>query len=111
VNNPSSPLVQNVLYDATNARGPTGQPIFAYPNTVVVGVVPNQITVVGTIVVTLSVAVNPRSLESGRVEWYTMATQIRPLNLSAAVAINQAGGAGYMVKLPAGLPMTYPSGY
>jgi prepilin-type N-terminal cleavage/methylation domain-containing protein len=111
VNSLSSPLVQNVLYDATNARGPTGQPIFGYPNTVVVGVVPNQVTVVGTILVTLSVAVNPRSLESGRIEWYTMATQIRPLNLSAAVAINQAGGAKYMVKSPPGLPMTYPAGY
>jgi len=111
VNSPSSPLVQNVLYDAANARGPTGQPIFSYPTTVVVGVVPNQVTVVGTIVITISVAVNPRSLELGRVEWYTMATQIRPLNLSAAVAINMAGGAKYMVKLPAGLPMTYPTGY
>jgi prepilin-type N-terminal cleavage/methylation domain-containing protein len=111
VNSPSSPLVQNVLYDMTNARGPTGQPIFSYPNTVLVGVVPNQVTVVGTIVVTLSVAVNPRSLESGRIEWYTMATQIRPLNLTAAVAINQAGGAKYMVKLAPGLPMTYPTNY
>jgi prepilin-type N-terminal cleavage/methylation domain-containing protein len=119
VNNPSSPLVQNVLYQDINATyaapatplGPTGQPIFSYPNTVVVGVVPNQVTVVGTILVTLSVAINPRSLESGRIEWYTMATQIRPLNLSAAVAVNQAGGAHYMVKLPPGLPMTYPTGY
>jgi prepilin-type N-terminal cleavage/methylation domain-containing protein len=111
VNDPSSPLVQNVLYDVANARGPTGQPIFGYPTTIVVGVVPNQVTVVGTIVVTLSVAVNPRSLESLRVEWYTMATQIRPLNLSAAIAINMAGGAKYMVKLPPGLPMTYPTGY
>lgn len=111
VNSPSSPLVQNVLYDMTNLRGPTGLPIFGYPTTVVVGVVPNQVTVVGTIVVTLSVAVNPTSLESGRIEWYTMATQIRPLNLSAAVAINQAGGAKYMVKLAPGLPMTYPTNY
>ena len=111
VNDPSSPLVQNVLYDVANARGPTGQPIFGYPTTIVVGVVPNQVTVVGTIVVTLSVAVNPRSLESLRVEWYTMATQLRPLNLSAAVAINMVGGARYMVKLPPGLPMTYPTGY
>ena len=111
VNSPSSPLVQNVLYDTTNARGPTGQPIFGYPTTMLVGVVPNQVTVVGTIVVTLSVAVNPRSLETSRVEWYTMATQIRPLNLTAAVAINQAGGAKYIVKLPSGLPMTYPTGY
>jgi prepilin-type N-terminal cleavage/methylation domain-containing protein len=111
VNNASSPLVQNVLYDATNARGPTGQPIFGYPTTMLVGVVPSQITVVGTIVVTLSVAINPRSLESGRIEWYTMATQIRPLNLAAAVAINQAGGGRFMSKLPVGLPMTYPTGY
>jgi prepilin-type N-terminal cleavage/methylation domain-containing protein len=118
-NSLSSPLVQNVLCQDINATyaapatplGPTGLPIFSYPNTVVVGVVPNQVTVVGTILVTLSVAINPRSLESGRVEWYTMATQIRPLNLSAAVAINQAGGAKYMVKLPPGLPMTYPTGY
>jgi hypothetical protein len=111
VNTPSSALVQNVLYDVANARGPTGLPIFSYPNVVVVGVIPNQVTVVGTIVVTLSVAVNPRSLESLLVEWYTMATQIRPLNLSASVAINMAGGAKYMVKLPPGLPMTYPTGY
>jgi len=118
-NNPSSPLVQNVLYqdiDATYTApatpvGPTGQPIFSYPNTVVVGVIPNQVAVVGTLIVTLSVAVNPRSLESGRVEWYTMATQIRPLNLSAAVAVNQAGGAKFISKMPPGLPMTYPTGY
>ena len=41
-------MVTNVLYNTTNQSGPTGQPIFAYPNQVVIGVVPNQITVVGT---------------------------------------------------------------
>jgi len=109
-NNPSSPLAQNVLYNTTLAQGPTGLPIFAY-TTVQVGVVPNLITVVGTIQITLSVAVNPKSLETNRVEWYTMATQIRPLNLSAAVAINGAGGSRFMSKTPPGLPMTFPTGY
>ena len=110
-NNPSSPLVQNVLYNTATGKGPTGQPLFGYPNLVVVGIVPNQITVVGTIVITLSIAVNPKSMEVNTVTWHTMATQIRPLNLIAALAANQAGASKYVGKLPPGLPMTYPANY
>jgi hypothetical protein len=110
-NNPASPLVQNVLYNTTNHSGPTGQPLFGYPSTVLVGFVPNQVSVVGTIVVTISVAVNPRALESGVIEWYTMATQIRPLNLAAAVGVNQAGGGKFMAMAPLSLPMNNPPGY
>ncbi|HEV2248294.1 MAG TPA: prepilin-type N-terminal cleavage/methylation domain-containing protein [Terriglobia bacterium] len=110
-NNQASSLVTNVLYNTTNQSGPTGEPIFAYPNRVVIGVVPNQITVVGTVVVTLSVAVSPRSLESESPQWFTMATQIRPLNLQAAITVNNAGGAIYLPPLPKSLPMTFPSDY
>jgi prepilin-type N-terminal cleavage/methylation domain-containing protein len=110
-NNQASPLVTNVLYNTTNRSGPTGEPIFAYPSQVVIGVVPNQITVVGTVVVTISVAVSPKSLESAFPEWFTMATQIRPLNLQAAITVNNAGGAIYLPPLPKSLPMTFPSNY
>ena len=110
-NNQASPLVNNVLYNATNKSGPTGQPIFAYPNQVVIGVVPNQITVVGTVVITISVAVSPKSLESELPQWFTMATQIRPLDLQAAITVNNAGGAIYLPPLPKSLPMTFPSNY
>lgn len=111
VNNPSSPLVQNVLYNTASAQGPTGQSIFQYPNTVTMGVVPDEVTVVGTVVVTLSVAVNPQSLETSTVTWHTMATQIRPLNLIALLAANQAGASKYISRTPAGLPMAYPANY
>ncbi|HUZ45649.1 MAG TPA: prepilin-type N-terminal cleavage/methylation domain-containing protein [Terriglobia bacterium] len=110
-NSPASPLVINVLYNSMNQSGPTGQPIFAYPNQIVIGVVPNQITVVGTVRVTLSVAISPKSLETSQVQWFTMATQIRPLNLTAAVNVNNAGGAIYLPPMPASLPMTFPSNY
>jgi len=110
-NNQASPLVANVLYNITSQSGPTGQPIFAYPNQIVIGVVPNQITVVGTVVVTISVAVSPKSLESQLPQWFTMATQIRPLNLQAAITVNNAGGAIYLPPLPKSLPMTFPSNY
>lgn len=115
-NSPASPMVQNVLYyidtsAPANSRGPTGSPLFGYPSIFTVGIVPNQITVVGTVVLTVSVAVNPKALESGVVEWYTMATQIRPLNLAAAVAVNQAGGGKFMAKRPNDLPMTNPANY
>jgi hypothetical protein len=110
-NNPASPLVQNVLYNTTTQQGPTALPIFAYPSEFLVGFVPNQITVVGTIVITISVAVNPQSLESGVVEWYTMATQLRPLNLASAVAVNQTGGGKFMATAPFSLPMNNPTGY
>jgi hypothetical protein len=112
----ASVMIENVLYNINTANpalsmGPAGQPIFAYPQEYTIGVVPNQISVVGTVAITLSVAVNPRSLESGTIQWYTMATQIRPLNLSAAVAVSQAGGFEYMSKLPNDLPMNNPTNY
>ena len=112
-NNPASPLVQNVLYNTTSLQGPTGKPLFDYPAEFTVGYNPSgiTITVVGTIVVTISVAVNPRSLESGIIEWYTMATQIRPLNLAGAVAVNQTGGGKFMALTPFSLPMNNPTGY
>jgi prepilin-type N-terminal cleavage/methylation domain-containing protein len=110
-NNQASPLVANVLYNASSQSGPTGQPIFAYPDQIVIGVVPNQITVVGTVVVTISVAVSPKSLESQLPQWFTMATQIRPLNLQSAIAVNSGGGAIYLPPLPKSLPMTFPSNY
>ncbi len=107
----ASPMVEKVLMNAGTGLGPTGQPIFSYPSTIVVGVVPNQITVVGTIVITLCVAVNPRSLETNVVQWYTMATQIRPLNLSSAVNVNNTNGGLYLPPNPKSLPMTNPAGY
>lgn len=110
-NNPASPLVQNVLYNAASKQGPTGQPIFAYPVTVTVGVVPNIMTVVGTVAVNLSIAVNPKSMEAGQNTWYTMATRIRPLNLAGAIAVNNSGGGRLLPQLPAGLPMTNPGNY
>ena len=110
-NTRASPLVNNVLYNAASQAGPTGQAIFAYPSQVVIGVVPNQITVVGTLKVTLSVAVSPKSLETAQVQWFTMATQIRPLDLSAAISVNNAGGAIYLPPMPKSLPMTFPSNY
>jgi prepilin-type N-terminal cleavage/methylation domain-containing protein len=110
-NDQASPLVPNVLYNIASQSGPTGQPIFAYPNQIVIGVVPNQITVVGTVVVTISVAVSPKSLESELPQWFTMATRIRPLNLQAAITVNNAGGAIYLPPLPRSLPMTFPSNY
>ncbi len=110
-NSPASSLVANVLYNAANKQGPTGQPIFAYPVTVTVGVVPNIMTVVGTVAVNLSVAVNPQSMETGTPTWYTLATQIRPLNLAGAIAVNNAGGGKLLPRLPPGLPMTSPGNY
>ena len=110
-NSQASPLVTNVLFNATNQAGPTGQAIFAYPYQVVIGVVPNQITVVGTVKVTLSVAISPKALETAQVQWFTLATRIRPLNLSAAISVNNAGGAIYLPPMPKSLPMTIPSNY
>lgn len=111
-NNRASPLVQNVLYNTTSKQGPTGQPVFSYPVTVPLSIVPSVITVVGTVVVNLSVAVNPTNLETGGlVQWYTMATQIRPLNLVAAVAVANAGGSKFLPLLPVELPMTNPANY
>jgi hypothetical protein len=115
-NSPASVMVENVLYNINSttpalSMGPTGQPIFGYPQEYTIGIFPNQISVVGTLAITLSVAVTPRTMESGIVQWYTMATQIRPLNLAAGVAVNQAGGFQYMSKLPKDLPMNNPTNY
>ena len=109
-NNPASPMVEKVLLNASG-NGPTGLPIFGYPNTIILGVIPNQITVVGTIVITLSVAVNPQAMETGTVQWYTMATQIRPLNLTAAINVNYSNGGLYIPPTPKSLPMATPTNY
>jgi len=107
------PLVDNVLYQsitASNPVGPTGRPIFSYPNPVQVTVIPATISVVGTVVINLSVMVNPKSLENpGTIQWYTMASQMRPLNLWSAVTANQAGAGQYLPPTPGGLPMAFPS--
>jgi prepilin-type N-terminal cleavage/methylation domain-containing protein len=110
-NNPASPMVEKVLYNTTTHSGPTGKPIFAYPDHVQIGTFPNVYTALGTIVITLSVAVNPQALESGRVQWSTMATQIRPLNLAAAINVNNSNGGLYIPPTPKTLPMTYPANY
>jgi type II secretory pathway pseudopilin PulG len=104
----ASPIARNVIYQdisTANPLGATGKPLFAFPSTILVGIVPNQTTVVGTLVVTLCVAVNPQSIETNKIEWRIMSTQIRPLNLSAAVQVNQAGGYKFLPKQPVGLPM------
>jgi prepilin-type N-terminal cleavage/methylation domain-containing protein len=113
-NNVASPLVQNVLYyipKTGTGYGPTCLPLFGYPNQFLVGITPNQVSVVGTMVVTISVAVSPQTMESGRMEWYTMATEIRPLNLAASVTMNQIGAAKLLPKIPLDLPMANPAGY
>ena len=112
-NNKASPLVENVIYQditGVNPVGPTSQPIFAYPNPVSVAIVPSVVSIVGTVVTNLCVAVNPKALESGTtIQWYTMATQIRPMNLWSAVTISAAGGGKYLTETPVGLPMTFPN--
>ena len=109
-NTNATALVQNVLYNTTTHTGPTGNPIFSM-QTITLGIYPVVQTVVGTVVITLSVAVNPKALESGIIQWYTMATEIRPLNLSAAVSVNaQPAGSKLLPRVPACLPMTYGSG-
>ncbi len=122
-NNKASPLVENVVYldftaagpwasciDTSKPCGPTGQPIFAYPNPVSVQLIPSVVSVVGTVVINLCVAVNPKAIETGStVQWYTMASQIRPLNLWSAVTVSQTGGAKYLAQTPLGMPMTFPA--
>jgi len=107
------PLVDNVLYQsitATNPVGPTSQPIFSYPNPVQVTVIPSTISVVGTVVINLNVMLDPKSLQNpGVVQWYTMSSQMRPLNLWSAVTTNQTGGGRYLPPTPQGLPMAFPS--
>jgi type II secretory pathway pseudopilin PulG len=113
------PMVQNVLYQSVSGSNPvgpsevsggTGQPIFTYRFTDPVTLVPSTVSVVGTIVINLSVAVNPQDLETGNtVQWYTLSSQIRPINLWSAVTINQTGGGRYLPPTPQGLPMSFPS--
>jgi prepilin-type N-terminal cleavage/methylation domain-containing protein len=110
-NTPASPMVEKVLYNTTTHSGPTGKPIFGYPDHVQIGTYPNVYTALGTIVITLSVAVNPQALETGRIQWSTMATQIRPLNLAAAINVNNSNGGLYIPPTPRTLPMTYPANY
>ncbi len=109
-NNPASLFVPNVLYNAANKAGPTGQPIFAY-STQTIAFIPTAVTAVGTIVVTLCVAISPESLETNVVQWFSLATQIRPLNINEAIAVNNAGGTPYLPPLPASLPLTFPTNY
>lgn len=110
-NNAASPMVQNVMYNAASKQGPTGQPLFSYVSTTV-GIVPNVQTVVGTVTINLCVAVNPSSLETKTVQYYDMATQIRPLNLVGALAVNGTQGGGkYLPPEPLGLPMSNPGSY
>jgi len=62
------------------------------------------------VVINLNVMVNPKSLQNtGTVQWYTMASQMRPLNLWASVTTNQAGAGQYLPPTPLGLPMAFPS--
>jgi len=106
------PLVDNVVYESlSNASpvGPTGMPLFTY-TTVPVTVVPNTVSVVGTVGIDISVALNPASLEAANVvQYYTMASQIRPLNLWAAVSANSSGGSTFLPPMPVGLPMAFSS--
>jgi hypothetical protein len=106
------PLVNNVMYQSlanANPVGPTGKPLFGYV-TVPVTVVPNTVSVAGTVGINISVAVSPASLEAQNlVQYFTMASQIRPVNLWAAVTANQSGGATYLPPMPVGLPMAFPS--
>jgi prepilin-type N-terminal cleavage/methylation domain-containing protein len=108
VKNPPSPLAQNIMYrdiSAANPVGPTGQPVFSFPSVYQVGIVPDQVTVVGTVNINLCVAVNPQSIETATVQWFTMSTRIRPINLSSAVNVAQAGGFRFLPPQPAGIPM------
>jgi Tfp pilus assembly protein PilW len=108
----ASPLVQNVIYQDITAggnQGPTAQPIFSYAP-IQVAITPAVVSVVGTVAINLCVAVNPKALETGtQLEWYTMSTQIRPLNLWSAVTVNTTGGAKLLAPLPADLPAAFPS--
>ena len=117
-NQHASPLVQNVLYQditatylpGTGPFGPTGQPIFSYPNRVSVAIRPSVVSVVGTVQINLCVAVNPHSMESsGVTQWYTMASQMRPMNLWAAVTANNTGASKYLSDHPRDIPMAFPT--
>ena len=113
------PMVQNVLYQDITGSSPvgpsevsggTGQPLFTYKFTDAITLVPSTVSVVGTIVINLSVAVNPQDMETGNaVQWYTLSSQVRPVNLWSAVTINHTGGGRYLPPMPVGLPMSFPS--
>jgi type II secretory pathway pseudopilin PulG len=112
-NQHASPLVHNVIYqDITTSTptGPTGQPLFSYPAVVSVAIRPVVASVVGTVQINLCVAVNPQSMEAGGVtQWYTMASQIRPMNLWAAVTVNSTGASKYLSDHPRSIPLAFPS--
>jgi len=110
---PAYPMVQNVLYNMASGKGPSGQPIFSFSGTSQILIVPNNITVVGTVVINLCVAVNPESLETGTVQWYTMSTQIRPVNLAAGAEINNENASVYLPAplVPNASAITIPPNY
>jgi prepilin-type N-terminal cleavage/methylation domain-containing protein len=116
-NSQASPMVEKVLYHSSASvtapgsagYGPTGQPIFNFADHQQIGTAPNVYTALGTVVVTLCVAVNPQAMETGTVQWYSMATQIRPLNLNAAINVNNSNGGLYLAPTPKSLPMAIPA--
>ncbi|MDE3178933.1 MAG: prepilin-type N-terminal cleavage/methylation domain-containing protein [Acidobacteriota bacterium] len=110
-NNAAYPLAQNVLYNTSLGQGPSGHPIFSFPSNYTVSIVPVTVTVVGTVSINLCIALNPASVGNESLKWYTMATQIRPVNLAAAVALVSAGAATNLPQQPPGLPMADPSNY
>lgn len=110
-NNAAYPVAQNVLYNTSLGQGPSGHPIFSFPSNYTVSIVPVTVTVVGTVTINLCIALNPANAGSQPMKWYAMATQIRPVNLAAAVALVSAGAGTYLPQQPPGLPMTNPSNY
>lgn len=110
-NNAAYPVAQNVLYNTSLGKGPSGHPIFSFPSNYTVSIVPVTVTVVGTVTINLCIALNPANAGSQPMKWYAMATQIRPVNLAAAVALVSAGAGTYLPEQPPGLPMTNPSNY
>jgi prepilin-type N-terminal cleavage/methylation domain-containing protein len=110
-NNPAYPMVQYVLYNTTLKQGPSGMPLFSYPNNASILIVPSSDTVVGTVIISLCIAVNPQSLETGIVQWYNMGTQIRPVNLAAAESVYNAGGGVDLASPALAAPLPNPSNY
>jgi prepilin-type N-terminal cleavage/methylation domain-containing protein len=110
---PAYPMVQNVLYNIASGKGPSAQPIFSFSGTSQILIVPNNITVVGTVVINLCVAINPRSMETNTVQWYTMSTQIRPVNLAAGAEINNENASVYLPAplVPNASAITIPPNY
>lgn len=110
-NNSAYPMVQSVLYNTSLKQGPSGMPLFSYPSNTTILLVPSSATVVGTVVISLCIAVNPESLETGVVQWYNMGTQIRPVNLAAAEAVYNAGGGVDLASPALAAPLANPSSY